>query len=258
MQERLQKIIARAGLASRRKAEELILAGHVTVNGQRVTTLGSKADPERDHIKVNGKLINPRLAAQQKVYILLNKPVGYLSSLSDPARRPLVTDLLPDLKTKVYPVGRLDFNSEGLLLLTNDGQFANLITSAKSQIAKTYHVKVKGIPGDKQLNLLRSGVVVEGRRTAPATIVELRRTASNAWYEVTIIEGRHHQIRLMFDKIGHSVIKLKRVAIGFLTTGKLKPGQYRHLSRAEVRRFFQQARVTGNLPPTVQRTNRSK
>lgn len=238
MQERLQKIIARAGITSRRKAEELILTGQVTVNGQVVTELGTKADPERDHIKVKGKLINPRLAAREKIYILLYKPTGYLTSLSDPQKRPLVTDLLPRLKTKVYPVGRLDFNSEGLILLTNDGDFANLITSAKHEIPKTYHVKVKGILDEKQLTLLRRGVVIEGRRSAPAKIAELKHTETNAWYEVTIIEGRHHHIRKMFEKVGHSVVKLKRVTIGFLTCQGLKAGQYRHLTPAEVKRFF--------------------
>lgn len=243
MEERLQKLIARAGITSRRKAEELILAGEVTVNGKVVTTLGAKADPERDHIKVRGKLINPLLRSQEKVYILLYKPKGVLSSLSDPKKRPLVTDFLPRWPARVYPVGRLDFQSEGLILLTNDGDFANLITSAKYEIPKTYHVKVKGIPGEKQLNLLRRGVVLEGKRTAPAKITELRRTDSNAWYEVTIIEGRHHQIRKMFDKIGHSVVKLKRVGIGFLTAKGMKPGTYRHLTPAEVKQFFEYAKT---------------
>ncbi|MBI3949671.1 MAG: rRNA pseudouridine synthase [Acidobacteria bacterium] len=243
MGERLQKLIARAGIASRRKAEELILMGQVTVNGKVVTELGTKADPERDHIKVKGKLINPQLESREKVYILLYKPSGYLTSLSDPQKRPLVMDLLPRLKAKAYPVGRLDFQSEGLILLTNDGDFANLITSAKHEIPKTYHVKVKGIPNEKQLDLLRRGVVIEGRRTAPAKISELKRTEANAWYEVTIIEGRHHQIRKMFDKIGHSVVKLKRVAIGSLTSKGLKPGKYRHLSSAEVKRFFDYAKA---------------
>jgi len=248
MEERLQKIISRAGLASRRKAEELIMTGQVTVNGKVITELGTKADPERDHIKVKGKLINPRLESREKVYILLYKPTGYLSSLSDPKKRPLVTDLLPRMKVKVYPVGRLDFQSEGLILLTNDGDFANLITSAKYEIPKTYHVKVKGIPGEKQLNLLQRGVIIEGRRTAPAKITELRRTETNVWYEVTIIEGRHHQIRNMFEKVGHSVVKLKRVAIGFLTSKGLKSGEHRHLSPAEVKRFFDFAKTTEKLP----------
>jgi pseudouridine synthase len=243
MEERLQKIIARAGVASRRKAEELMLTGQVTVNGKVVTELGAKANPDRDHIKVKGKLINPRLATTEKVYILLYKPKGYLSSLSDPQKRPLVTDLLPRLKEKVYPVGRLDFQSEGVILLTNDGDFANLITSAKHEIPKTYQVKVKGIPNEKQLDLLRRGIVIEGKRTAPAKITELRRTEANAWYDVIIIEGRHHQIRTMFDEIGHSVVKLKRAAIGFLTAKGLASGQHRHLSSAEVKRFFNYAKA---------------
>jgi pseudouridine synthase len=156
-----------------------------------------------------------------------------------------VTDLLPRMKERIFPVGRLDFQSEGLILLTNDGDFANLITSAKYEIPKTYHVKVKGTPGEKQLSLLRRGVVIEGRRTAPAKITEIKRTESNAWYEVTIVEGRHHQVRQMFEKIGHSVVKLKRVRIGFLTDKGLKPGQFRHLTPAEVKRFFAYAKTKG-------------
>jgi 23S rRNA pseudouridine2605 synthase len=237
-QERLQKIIAAAGIASRRKAEELIEAGEVTVNGQVVTELGSKADPEKDHIKVRGKLINPKLRGRDKVYLLLNKPLGVLTSRSDPSNRPLVTDLLGPFRDKVHPVGRLDFNTEGLLLLTNDGDFTYLISHAAKQVPKVYDVKVKGKPNDRQIKLLEKGVIIDGVRTAPAKILRIRQSETNAWYEVTLYEGRNQQIRKMFDAIGHSVIKLRRVAIGFLRDEKLRPGQYRLLTEAEVKLFF--------------------
>src|SRR5262247_421675 len=184
MHERLQKLIAAAGVASRRHAEELITAGRVTVNGEVVTELGSKADPEKDHIKVNGKLINPQLRAREKVHVLLNKPKGYLSSVSDPEGRPLVTELLPPVLGKLHPVGRLDFNTEGLLLLTNDGDFTNFITAARNRVTKVYEVKVKGEPPDFAIEKLRRGVVLEdGTRTAPAHIKLLESTGSNTWFE---------------------------------------------------------------------------
>lgn len=237
-EERLQKIIAAAGVASRRKAEEMIVAGEVAVNGQVVRELGVKADPERDHIKVRGRLINPKLKRQEKIYILLNKPLGFLTSRSDPKNRPLVIDLLGPYRDKVHPVGRLDFNTEGLLLLTNDGEFTNLITHASKQVPKVYEVKVKGKPSEHQIAMLERGVVIDGRRTAPAAISLVEESATNAWYRVTLREGRNQQIRKMFDAIGHSVIKLRRVAIGFLRNEKLRPGEFRLLGEAEVKRFF--------------------
>jgi 23S rRNA pseudouridine2605 synthase len=236
-EERLQKIIAAAGVASRRKAEEMIVAGEVTVNGKVVTELGVKANPDRDHIKVRGRLINPKLKHQEKIYILLNKPLGVLTSRSDPKNRPLVVDLVGPYRDKVHPVGRLDFNTEGLLLLTNDGDFTNLITGAK-QAPKVYEVKVKGKPGEYQIAMLERGVTIDGKRTAPATIRLMEESKTNAWYKVTLYEGRNQQIRKMFDHIGHSVIKLRRVAIGFLKNERLKPGEFRFLSEAEVKRFF--------------------
>ena len=238
-EERLQKIIAAAGVASRRKAEELIVAGEVTVNGRLVTELGAKADPERDHVKVRGRLINPRLKRPEKIYILLNKPLGVLTSRSDPKNRPLVIDLLGPYRNKVHPVGRLDFNTEGLLLLTNDGDFTNLIAGSKLA-AKVYEVKVKGKPSAHQIATLERGVTVDGKRTAPAKIRLTEESATNAWYRVTLYEGRNQQIRKMFDHIGHSVIKLRRVAIGFLKSKseRLKPGEFRLLSEAEVKRFL--------------------
>src|SRR5918911_3620137 len=171
MESRLQKLIAEAGLASRRHAEEMITAGEVTVNGKVVTELGTKADPERDHIKVRGRLINPLLKSREKVYVLLNKPRGYLSSVADPEGRPLVTELLPASLGRVHPVGRLDFNTEGLLLLTNDGEFTNFITRARNRVAKVYEVKVKGVPSEEAVERLRRGIVLDdGVRTSPAEI----------------------------------------------------------------------------------------
>ena len=238
MQERLQKLIAAAGIASRRHAEELITSGRVTVNG-KVVELGTKADPETDHIKVNNRLINPLLGSREQVYVLLNKPKGYLSSLSDPKGRPLVTDLVPGSLGRLHPVGRLDFNTEGLLLLTNDGEFTNHVTSARNHVPKTYRVKVKGIPPEAAIQRLRRGIRLDdGHRTAPAEIKRLERTEANAWFEVALHEGRNQQIRRMFDAIGHSVLKLSRVRIGHLTDAKLKAGEWRRLTPAEVKRFY--------------------
>ena len=239
MEQRLQKLIAAAGLASRRHAEELIAAGRVTVNGKVVTELGSKADPDKDHIKVNGKLINPQLQSREKVYVLLNKPKGYLSSVSDPEGRPLVTELLPPGLGKLYPVGRLDFNTEGLLLLTNDGDFTNFVTAARNNVEKVYEVKVKGVPTESGIGRLRRGITLEdGTRTAPAKIKKLGETQTNAWYEVLLHQGRNQQVRRMFELIGHSVLKLRRTRIGFLRDEDLKPGHFRLLSPVEVTRLM--------------------
>lgn len=239
MEQRLQKLIAAAGIASRRHAEELIAAGRVTVNGEVVKELGTKADPEKDHIKVNGKLINPQLESREKVHVLLNKPKGYLSSVSDPEGRPLVTELVPPSLGKLYPVGRLDFNTEGLLLLTNDGDFTNYVTAARNRIEKVYEVKVKGVPTESGIERLRRGITLEdGTRTAPAKITKLNETQTNAWYEVSLRQGRNQQVRRMFELIGHSVLKLRRTRIGFLKDEKLKPGEYRFLSPAEVARMM--------------------
>ncbi len=237
MQERLQKIIAAAGVTSRRKAELLISGGQVSVNGQVVTELGSKADPERDHIRVAGKLLH---GPEHHVYLLLNKPKGFVTTASDPEGRPTIMDLLQGLKTRVYPVGRLDYASEGLLLLTNDGELANSLTRASSHVAKTYLVKVSGRPSEEGLAKLRSGVVLRepGKapvKTAPAKI-RLTRDAPNPWYEVILIEGRNRQIRRMFEEIGHHVEKIKRVRYGPLELD-VAPGEYRRLQPEEVQRL---------------------
>lgn len=236
MQERLQKIIAQAGIASRRAAEELITEGQVTVNGKVVTELGTKADPEKDHIKVRGKLVNPQLGKRANVYILLNKPKGVLSSAADPEGRTLVTDLVKGYG-RLHPVGRLDYNSEGLIILTNDGAFSNLVASSKT-VPKVYEVKVKGLPNENAINKLRRGIRLEdGFKTAPAKIKELKSTPNNGWYEVTLYEGHNQQIRKMFDAVGHSVVKLRRTAIGSLLDDRLKPGVYRALNEKEIASF---------------------
>lgn len=241
--ERLQKLIATAGIASRRHAEEMITAGQVTVNGKTVKELGSKADPEHDHIKVKGKLINPLLKARENIYVLLNKPKGYLSSVADTEGRPLVTELLPPSLGRLHPVGRLDFNTEGLLLLTNDGEFTNFITAARNRVQKVYEIKVKGVPPDAAIERLKRGVVLpDGTRTAPAQIVPLSETDTNSWFEIKLHQGRNQQIRRMFDLIGYSVVKLKRVRIGFLRDGGLKPGDWRLLRPEEVSRLLKAPR----------------
>ena len=237
MQERLNKLIAQAGIASRRGAEELITAGEVSVNGEIITTLGTKADPEKDHIKVGGKLINKKLENRENVYILLNKPKGYLSSAADPEGRKLVTDLVKNFG-KVYPVGRLDYNTEGLIILTNDGEFTNKVASSKT-VAKIYDVKVKGLPNENAINKLRRGIRLEdGFKTAPAEIKELKHTENNGWYEVTLFEGHNQQIRKMFDFIGHSVVKLRRISIGHVKDERIPVGAYRELDEEEVKEFF--------------------
>ena len=236
MNERLQKLIAQAGIASRRASEELIKAGEVAVNGTIVTELGSKADPEKDHIKVRGKLINTILDRRENVYVLLNKPKGYLSSAADLEGRKLVVDLVKG-HGKLHPVGRLDYNTEGLILLTNDGQFTNYITSSRT-VPKVYDVKVKGLPTTVAINNLRRGVLLEdGFKTAPAEIKELKSTDKNGWYKVTLYEGHNQQIRKMFDAIGHSVVKLRRIAIGHIAEKWLKVGESRRLTAEEINQF---------------------
>ena len=243
MQQRLQKLIAAAGIASRRHAEELIAAGEVTVNGKIVTELGAKADPETDHIKVKGRLLNPLLQKHEHVYVLLNKPKGCLSSMADPKGRPLVTDLIPSRLGRLHPVGRLDFNTEGLLLLTNDGEFTNLITSARNRIAKVYEVKVKGVPPESAMERLRRGIAIgKGERTAPAEVRKLREIKANSWFEVALHEGRNQQIRRMFDAVGHSVVKLRRTRIGTLDDKGLPLGKWRRLKEIEVKRLSQNRR----------------
>ncbi|MFY9562100.1 MAG: pseudouridine synthase [Terriglobales bacterium] len=245
--ERLQKIIAAAGVASRRKAEELITGGRVQVNGQVVTELGTKADPEQDHIRVDGKLLR---GPERHTYMVLNKPKGYVTTVSDPEGRPTVMDLVRGAKARVYPVGRLDWASEGLLVLTNDGTLANALMKAASNVSKTYVVKVAGQPDTGKLEKLRRGVSIAekgGRRvrTAPAKI-RLIREADNPWLEVTIVEGRNRQVRKMFEEVGHHVEKIRRVQYGPLSLD-VPPGEFRSLTLDEVARL--KAAASGSKPP---------
>lgn len=250
--ERLQKIISRTGVASRRKAEEFIAAGLVTVNGKVVTELGSKADLDTDHIKVNGKLLHP---PKQMVYLMMNKPKGCVTTTSDPEGRKTVMELVRGVKERVYPVGRLDYDSEGLLLLTNDGDFANRITHAKNEVEKVYVVKVNGRMTPEQEQVFRDGVPVHGKRTAPAGLKLLQR-ADNPWYEVKLIEGRQNQIKLMFRHFGLLVEKLKRVRVGLLELGPLRPGKFRHLTEDELARF--ERLLKGKKPARKRKTERGR
>jgi 23S rRNA pseudouridine2605 synthase len=235
MEERIQKILSRMGIASRRKAEEMIREGRVTVNGQ-IATLGMKADPDRDHIKVDGKLL---IRPEPKAYIIMNKPKGVLTTLEDPEGRPTVKELLKGVKFRVYPVGRLDFNSEGLLIFTNDGELAYRLIHPKFKVPKTYLVKVKGIVEERKLDILRKGIRLEEGVTAPADIkkVFMPKTKNNTWLEITIYEGKKRQIRRMFEKIRHPVLKLKRIKIDGIELGRLEPGQWRYLTPTEVKRL---------------------
>lgn len=262
MQERLQKIIARAGVTSRRKAEELISTGRVSVNGTVITELGEKADAHRDTIKVDGKPLKAEGPAQ---YWLLYKPREVVTTLSDPEGRPSIQEFLRGMRQRLFPVGRLDYHSEGLLLLTNDGELAYKVMHASSHLPKVYLVKVSGRPEEEQLERLRQGVFVDGRRTAPAEIRRLliaespsrrRGSSDNPWLEVTLIEGRNQQIRKMFATIDHPVEKLKRVSIGPLKAGAMKPGEMRPLSAAELaklRRELEEGPTAGERPAPPRR-----
>lgn len=231
MKERLQKILAQAGIASRRRAEEYIRQGRVRVDGRVVTEMGLQVDSERQSVELDGKTV---AAPEQPVYILLHKPRGYLSTLSDPQGRPIITSLLPEVKERVFPVGRLDLDSEGALLLTNDGELAQKILHPRFEIEKTYIAKVAGIPAASQLKKLEEGMIIEGRRTWPAKLRVVASGKEASTIEVIIHEGRKRQIRKMFAAIGHPVQQLRRIAYGGLRLGNLPPGKYRFLSRKEL------------------------
>jgi 23S rRNA pseudouridine2605 synthase len=246
--DRLQKILAQAGIASRRKAEEIILEGRVQVNGTTITTLGTKHDSTRDHIRVDGKLLH---GPEEQRYYMLNKPRGYVTTLEDPQHRPTVMQLMTQKKgphgdqVRLYPVGRLDYLSEGLLLMTNDGALANSLSKAAAGVEKTYLVKVSGVPAPASIDQIRRGIMIDrgrldevrsGRRdriiTAPAK-VELVRSGDNPWFEVTLTEGRNRQLRKMFEEIGHHVEKIRRIGYGALRLD-VPPGEYRELKPGEV------------------------
>ena len=271
--ERLQKILAKAGISSRRKAEELILGGRVQINGKVVMELGTKADPSRDHVRVDGKLLQ---GAERIRYFVLNKPKGYVTTVSDPEGRPTVMQFFSNERERLYPVGRLDYLSEGLLLVTNDGELANKLTKAASGVEKTYLVKVAGQPTEDMLDVLRGGVVIEkgrpgtyaGRvRTAPAKIRQVRQ-GDNPWYEVIIIEGRNRELRKMFEEIGHHVEKIRRVGYGPLVLD-LEPGKLRELEAEEIhllqlaaagklKKKTGKSAAAGQLPTVAGRTVRYK
>jgi 23S rRNA pseudouridine2605 synthase len=251
--ERLQKILAKAGIASRRRAEEMIVEGRVIVNGQVVTQLGAKADLGRDHIRVDGKLL---AGAERQRYFVLNKPRGYVTTVSDPEHRPTVMQFFEKMQQRLYPVGRLDYLSEGLLLVTNDGDLANQLTRASLGVEKTYLVKVAGKPTEEELDRLRSGVSIEREgpgskrvATAPASVRQVRQ-GDNPWYEVVLIEGRNRELRKMFEQIGHFVEKIRRVAYGPLVLD-VEPGEFRELTADEVKSL--QLTAEGKLKPKRQR-----
>lgn len=234
MQQRLQKILSSAGITSRRAAEVMITEGRVTVNGQTITELGSKADPEKDKITVDGK---PVSISQRKIYLLLNKPAGYVTTLSDPGGRPVVTELLKEIPERVYPVGRLDFNTEGLLLLTNDGEWANRLAHPSHEVEKEYLVKIRGALSNDKIELLSKGVKLDDGLTAPARIEIIRILEKNVWFTITIHEGRFRQVRRMCEAVELPLVKLKRIRYGNILLGDLKAGEYRLLDPVEAKKL---------------------
>ena len=234
--ERLQKILSQAGVASRRASEQLMLEGRVTVNGTTIRELGTKADPARDDIRVDGRRVK---VVEHHRYLLLNKPRGYVTTRSDPQQRPTVIDLLRGVREYVYPVGRLDFDSEGLLLLTNDGDLAARLTHPSHGVARVYEARVLGVPDAHDLARLSRGFALGGQRTRPAEVrlLPFRREANEATILITIREGRNRQVRNMCQAIGHPVNRLQRVAIGPIRDARLKPGHWRELTPAEVERL---------------------
>ncbi|MFW5992427.1 MAG: pseudouridine synthase [Halanaerobiaceae bacterium] len=229
--ERLQKVMAHAGVASRRKSEEIIAQGRVRVNGKKVTEMGYKVDPETDIIEVDGEIISK----EKRIYIILNKPEGYVTTVDDPRGRKTVLDLIADILQRIYPVGRLDYDSSGLLLLTNDGDLTYILTHPSHMIDKTYRVEVEGDLSQKNFNHLESGVDIEGGKTAPASTELISRKRGKTSFYITIHEGRNRQIRRMCKALGYKVINLHRTAFGPLRLRKLKPGDYRFLKKDEIK-----------------------
>lgn len=235
MEERLQKIIARSGIASRRKAEEMISEGRVSVNAEIVKELGSKADIDRDEIRVDGKRI---CAEESKITLMLNKPRGYVTALSDPQKRPLVIHLLPELGARLFPVGRLDYDSEGLLLMTNDGEFAQRVQHPRYRISKTYRVKITGHLNAREFGLLQKGLKLEDGRFVPDEVRLEEVNPKSSWLTVRISEGRNRVIRRAFEHLGHEVQRLIRTAVDDLQLGNLPEGEYRLLKGREIRNLL--------------------
>ncbi len=230
MKQRLQKVIADAGLASRRQAERWIVDGRVIVN-DRQASLGESADPAVDKIEIDGRLLQ---ADEKKIYLLLNKPVGYITTARDPQGRPTVVDLVREVPARLFPVGRLDINTDGLLLMTNDGALANRLTHPRHQVEKTYLVRVRGALSQNAKRSLEQGVRLEDGMTAPARIEKIRMAGNHSWFEISIREGRNRQIRRMCEAVGHPVSRLRRIRIGFLDLDGLEPGRFRFLLPEEV------------------------
>jgi len=241
--ERLQKYMARAGVASRRRCEELITSGMVKINGKVVSKLGVKVDPTRDRIQVGGETL---FLSPQKYYILVYKPRGYITTMSDEKGRKKVTDLLKGITGRVYPVGRLDYDSEGLLLLTNDGDLTYALTHPGHRVPKTYLVRVAGVPESAKLEQMARGLLLDDGPTAPAKVRLTGQREGNALLEITIFEGRNRQVRRMCEHIGHPVLRLKRIRFGALGIEGLRPGQYRHLTSEEVNRLKEKAGLGQN------------
>jgi 23S rRNA pseudouridine2605 synthase len=234
-EERLQKILAKAGLASRRNAEELIRQGKVTVDGRVITEMGFRVDPDKQEIAFEGR---PLRLKEEKIYLLLNKPRGYVTTLHDPQGRPIVSSLLAGITSRVFPVGRLDFDTEGALILTNDGDFAQRILHPRFEIERTYQATVRGLPAREKIRLLEEGFELEGQKTWPARVRIVAREPATTTLEITIHEGRKRQVRKMFQAIGHRVLALKRIAYGGLRLGALPAGQYRRLTPADLALIF--------------------
>ncbi len=234
MTERIQKIIAHAGICSRRKAEEYIAQGRVKVDGKAITQPGFKVDPEQAIITVDGK----PLKEEKKIYILLHKPRGYVTTMSDPQGRPIVTDLLPEIQERLFPVGRLDLDSEGALLLTNDGALANQVIHLRFEVNKTYEATVRDLPKKSDLQRLEQGIVLDGKKTWPARLRVLKKKKDVTVIEIIIHEGKKRQVRKMFQAIGHPVIRLKRTAYGRLRLENLPEGRYRFLDKIDVKKLF--------------------
>lgn len=244
MQERLQKILSQAGISSRRAAETLITSGRVAVNGTVVTALGSKADPAVDTITLDDK---PVTVQKIRIYILLNKPAGYVTTLSDPEGRPIVSDIIKDIPERLFPVGRLDFNTEGLLLLTNDGEWANRLAHPSHEVVKEYLVKVRGEITLETITKLANGIKLADGWTAPAKVELVKSVGKNSWLSISIHEGRYRQVRRMCEAAGLLVARLTRTKYGNLQIGTLKPGDYRHLTPGEV------LSLLNNTPPDQQK-----
>ena len=251
--ERLQKILADRGLASRRKAEDLIREGRVTVNG-KVAVIGEKADPEKDAIKIDGRRLS---VSPEKMYVLFYKPKNVVTTVRDPEDRPTVMDLLAIPKPRLFPVGRLDYDAEGVILLTNDGDLAHQLAHPSHEVPRTYWVKVKGKPKKEELQRLSRGIRLEDGITAPCAIAPLRETEGNTWVEMVLHQGKNRQLKRMWEKLGYPVLKLKRVGFGGLKLGSLQPGEYRLLRPEEVQKLKNRASSSApKIHPPASRSER--